>query len=157
MIRQISFAFLAWVCFAGASPPALAEEITIETIPQKELLSFLSEGEAFELIDARSPAEYEAGHVYGAVNIPHDSDLGASDQLPAELDQAMVVYCRSGQRAFQLKQRLEAMGYSNVRILAPTQMLWSDNLPVFNCGAEKPNPFKLQVAGSEVLQTGEDQ
>lgn len=155
MIRT-RFKGLLFATAIALTSPAVAEKFVIETIPRDELLSFLSEGEAFELIDARSAAEYEAGHIHGAVNIPHDAELSSNANLPADLDRAIVVYCRSGQRAFQLSQKLKARGYRNVRILAPTQMFWSDGLPVFNCGVEKPQPFTLQVAESNELLTGEE-
>ena len=55
---------------------ALAQDqVTIETIPQTVLLDYLAEGEVFTLFDARTAEEYQAGHVYGAINLPHDTDL----------------------------------------------------------------------------------
>ena len=130
--------------------PGWAKEITIDPIPQEVLLQYLAGKEVFELIDARSEQEYEAGHIYGALNVPHDADLSKVDALPSELDAPLVVYCKSGLRAVKLQERMEAQGYTNVRVLAPGQMMWSDSLPVFNCGAEAPKPQVLKTADSEM-------
>ena len=120
--------------------PALARagEIVIEPIPQSVLLQYLAGQEVFELIDARSAEEYAAGHVYGALNVPHDADLSRSEALPESLDTPLVLYCKSGLRAHKLSLRLAEMGYRDVRVLAPGQMMWAEALPVFNCGAAEP-------------------
>jgi rhodanese-related sulfurtransferase len=153
MNTKISLLFLlvSALCY---SIQGAADEVVIDTIPQSVLLDYLAEGEAFTLIDARSSEEYAAGHVYGAVNLPHDADLAVSEALPADQAAAIVVYCRSGQRAYQLSQRLAELGYSDVKVLAPTQMIWADNLPVFNCGAEAPRPFTLVIAKANAANTG---
>lgn len=69
------------------------------------------------IIDTRSPHEYEAGHVRGAVNLP--PEMFASGALPAAVvgtpkDGAIVVYCRSGARSNVVKHILEQHGYSNI-------------------------------------------
>lgn len=127
-----------------------AEEIVIEPIPQSVLLQYLAGQEVFELIDARSAEEYAAGHVYGAVNVPHDAELSNSEVLPESLDTPLVVYCKSGLRAHKLSLRLAEMGYSDVRVLAPGQMMWADTLPVFNCGAEEPRAEILTTVDPKV-------
>ncbi len=59
------------------------------------------------LLDVRTPAEFAAGHIAGAVNI--DVEAATFPQLVAELDPAKnyAVYCRSGNRS---KVAMTAMG-----------------------------------------------
>lgn len=69
------------------------------------------------IVDVREPHEYAEGHVTGAVNVP--SGKFFLDELPEELrylpkDQAMVLYCRSGQRAGTCANLLKDKGFSNV-------------------------------------------
>jgi phage shock protein E len=61
------------------------------------------------LLDVRTAAEYAAGHVAGAINIPVD-DL--SSRL-GEIDpgRPIVVYCQSGARAARATQTLCDAGY----------------------------------------------
>lgn len=121
-------------------------EIVIDNIPKSELLAYLGGSNDFTLIDARSEAEYEAGHIYGAVHLPATSEVEHIQAVAGGLDEALVVYCKSGLRAVQLKNRLTELGYTDVTVLSPNQMIWADELPIFNCGAEEPAPFVLQTA-----------
>ncbi|HQZ30987.1 MAG TPA: rhodanese-like domain-containing protein [Arenimonas sp.] len=49
------------------------------------------------LLDVRSPEEFAAGHVPGAVNIPHDQVAGRLSELDGR--RWVLVYCQSGRRA----------------------------------------------------------
>jgi phage shock protein E len=74
------------------------------------LQSLIEEG-AF-LVDVRTPAEFEGGHVKGSVNIPLDS---ISFQLEKFRDKKnVIVFCRSGNRSGQAKFILEQNGITNV-------------------------------------------
>jgi len=66
------------------------------------------------VIDVRTPGEYTAGHLEGALNI----DVQASDfdsqvsVLPTDGD--YVVYCRSGNRSAAAAARLADLGFTSV-------------------------------------------
>src|SRR5690554_452465 len=64
------------------------------------------------LVDVRTPAEFSAGSVKGAVNIP-------LDKVPSQLSKFkgkknIIVFCRSGSRSGQAKSILENNGLQNV-------------------------------------------
>lgn len=70
------------------------------------------------LVDVRTPAEFAAGHIPGAVNIP----VQELDARMAELEpksSALVVYCRSGNRSGNAARRLKSAGFSAVSDLGP--------------------------------------
>lgn len=67
---------------------------------------------AYLLVDVRTPAEYQGGHIATAVNVPV-SDIAAKPPTDKK-DALIVVYCRSGARSASAKQTLERMGYTNV-------------------------------------------
>lgn len=68
----------------------------------------------YVILDARTQAEYDEGHIPGAILIPHDTvATAAEDALPDE-DQLILVYCRSGNRSKQASQTLVDLGYTNV-------------------------------------------
>lgn len=67
------------------------------------------------VIDVRTPAEYAAGHVAGAVNIPYDQIAQKIVALPgANKDTAILVYCRSGRRSAIARQALERQGFRRI-------------------------------------------
>jgi phage shock protein E len=66
------------------------------------------------VIDVRTPAEYAAGHLQGAVNIDwNGSDF---DTKVASLDKngEYVLYCKSGNRAGQALTRMQSLGFTHV-------------------------------------------
>ncbi len=78
-----------------------------------EELSQLTEKSDLLLIDVRTAAEYEAGHIPGAVNIPYNT-------MPASMpegsrDKQVVVYCRSGNRSGTARMILTQAGYEDIK------------------------------------------
>jgi len=77
------------------------------------LLQLIREGEpAHFLVDVRTPAEYESGHIPTAVNVPL-AVIGAKPPV-AEKDALIIVYCRSGNRSATARQILMDLGYTNI-------------------------------------------
>lgn len=66
------------------------------------------------LLDVRSQGEWDEGHAYGAVHIPHSEITEKAPALLTDKNQEIKVYCRSGGRAGKAKMALEALGYTNV-------------------------------------------
>ena len=66
------------------------------------------------VVDVRRQDEYDSGHIPGAICIPNES---IADTQPAELpdlNQVILVYCRTGKRSKEAAQKLYDMGYKNV-------------------------------------------
>lgn len=70
------------------------------------------------LVDVRTPEEFAAGHIAGAVNIPVQQLDRRMAELPAR-DRPVVVYCRSGQRSRRAAHALREAGYAEVHDLGP--------------------------------------
>lgn len=66
------------------------------------------------LIDTRSPAEYEEGHVAGAVLIPYDAIEAGIIKLSPAKDTPIYLYCAKGGRAEIARKSLEHRGYTQV-------------------------------------------
>ncbi len=67
-----------------------------------------------QIIDVRAPAEFDSGHIAGAVNIPVQSADFA--ERIAQLDPAggYAVYCRSGNRSRPAVAAMKDAGISTV-------------------------------------------
>lgn len=66
------------------------------------------------LIDVRTPQEFSAGHIEGALNIPVDAIREVERTIP---DKAapLFLYCASGARSGSACQALARMGYTSVQ------------------------------------------
>jgi phage shock protein E len=70
------------------------------------------------LVDVRTPSEFAAGHIPGAINIP----LQQLDSRLTELqpkDTPVVLYCRSGGRSGSATRVLKNAGFAAVHYLGP--------------------------------------
>lgn len=66
------------------------------------------------IVDVRRLDEYESGHIPGAICIPNESiETEMPEELP-NLEQILLVYCRSGRRSKEAAEKLFDMGYKNV-------------------------------------------
>ncbi|RTZ60646.1 MAG: rhodanese-like domain-containing protein [Gammaproteobacteria bacterium] len=85
-----------------------------ETISRcKQSRQMLAQGAS--LVDVRSPQEFGAGALPGAVNIPLQT-LPENTHV-IDRDKGVVLYCASGQRSEMAKRFLQQSGYRNVHNL----------------------------------------
>ena len=114
----------------GVSSDALAakvEGITIhEVLPLKAYKAKMSElGETRQLIDVRTPEEYNAGHIEGAVNINfYDEDFEQQLEEKLNKEQPVMLYCRSGSRSAQSAKQMAGLGFREVYDLKGGFMAW---------------------------------
>ena len=64
------------------------------------------------LVDVRTPAEFSAGSVKGAFNMPLDAISKHLGKFAGK--KSIVVFCRSGNRSSQAKRILDQNGINNV-------------------------------------------
>lgn len=65
-------------------------------------------------LDVRTAEEYAAGHLTGAINIPHTDITARIAELKLDKATPIAVYCRSGRRSGIAMEALQQLGYSNV-------------------------------------------
>jgi rhodanese-related sulfurtransferase len=76
------------------------------------------------ILDVRSPREYAAGHIPGAVNIPHTQLAYRLGDLEIDKSDEVVVYCQGGQRSALAEQALADAGYTGVLHLEGQLQEW---------------------------------
>jgi len=100
---------------------------SVGSISDAELAARIEAGDAPLILDVRSREEYAAGHVPGAINIPHDELSTRQTELGASTSEEIVVYCHSGRRAAAAESTLEAAGYTRVLDLEGHWKGWSSS------------------------------
>jgi phage shock protein E len=107
---------------------AAAEDAAPSISPQ-ELELRLAQPDPPLLLDVRTPEEFRAGHIPGAINVPHDQVAGRTAELSAA--RGVAVYCMKGPRARLAEQALLASGATDVVHLEGGYSAWqAAGLPV---------------------------
>ncbi len=80
--------------------------------------TMLSEDGTAQLVDVRTPEEYAAGHIPGAINIDWFAD-DFIDKAKASLttDRPVMVYCRSGKRSAKAAWKLDGNEFRTYNLL----------------------------------------
>jgi rhodanese-related sulfurtransferase len=75
------------------------------------------------LLDVRTPAEFEGGHIAGSYNVPL-ATLGEHAAELAEVGAPVVLVCRGGNRARQAEQVLRESGMARLHVLDGGLSAW---------------------------------
>ena len=83
-------------------------------ITAEEAKNRMDSDDTIIILDVRTQEEYEESHIPGAILIPNES-IGTEkqEQLP-DMDQEILVYCRSGNRSAQAAKKLVEAGYTQI-------------------------------------------
>ncbi|GGH40051.1 thioredoxin [Mangrovimonas yunxiaonensis] len=79
-----------------------------------EEMETLLELEDVQLVDVRTPEEYEEGYIANAQNIDYYSDTFESDLLKLDKTKPVIVYCKSGRRSANCAEKLIEAGFVKV-------------------------------------------
>ena len=126
--------------------------MSIQTISPRQLHSQVAAGGSIELIDVRTPVEFQEVHAAAARNLPLDR-LDPAQIAAGRNGTPLYVICRSGSRANQACEKLQAAGVSNIFNVEGGTLAWDQaGLPVVR--GRKAVSLERQVriaAGSLVL------
>jgi len=86
------------------------------------------------IVDVREPAEFEAMHIEGSLNVPRGILESACEwdyeetepELVQARDREIVVVCRSGYRSVLAANSMQVLGYQNVASLQTGLRGWKD-------------------------------
>ncbi len=109
----VAIAVLAAVA-VGCSKEAVVRDVEVVTPADGSLLMH-DMGDRLTIIDVRTPDEFAAGHIDGAVNL--DLEGGQFSKLIEELpkNEAYLVYCHTGRRSALAADTMVKAGFTNVR------------------------------------------
>lgn len=95
---------------------------TYTTISPGEVQERLASGESIYLLDVRTPGEFDAGHIPGAVLIPVQELESRLSEVPQ--DTTVIVYCLTASRSAEAAGVLAGAGYSDVFNMAQGIQAW---------------------------------
>jgi rhodanese-related sulfurtransferase len=98
----------AFACAADGDPAASKRATIVDAPRARQLVAA-----GVKVVDVRTKAEFDAGHVPGAVNIPYDElERRAGEVGPPS--QPLLLYCRSGRRSAIAGETLRRLGFTEL-------------------------------------------
>ena len=100
------------------------------TVSAQQLVQMVN-NEGAIVVDVRDKAEFEAGHIVDAINIPYTNLESRIDELNKHKDKPIVVACKMGQHSGAAGTLLRKNGFTNVSRLRGGIADWrGQSLPV---------------------------
>jgi len=131
----------------------------MKNITINELKTLLSDGPSLDLIDVRTPAEFEGVHVPGACSLPLDTlDCAAVLAEHNRTKNAAPIYilCHSGVRAKKAAEKFAAVGFDDCVVVEGGTQAWAEaGFPVER-GERSVLPLdrQLQICIGVIVLTG---
>ena len=99
----------------SATTTTVSEQtIGYKQISQDEAKEMMTRDDGHIIVDVRRQDEYDEGHIPGAILIPNENINTTRPKELKDLDQIILVYCRSGRRSKEASDKLAKMGYTKV-------------------------------------------
>ena len=118
MKKKIVGTLAALLCsLMGCSPQIMDGDGMVNSykqISQEEAAEMMAKDDGHVVVDVRRQDEYDAGHIPGAILIPNESIGTEKPEALPDLNQIILIYCRSGNRSKQAAQKLFDMGYTRI-------------------------------------------
>ena len=106
-----------------------AEEQTFQNITVDTAYKMIKKENKYPnlmILDVRTPCEYDMGHLYDAILIPHDELKTSFRGLEECKNSEIIVYCKSGKRSQQASEILVEYGFTKVYNMLGGIMAWMD-------------------------------
>ncbi|WP_282783619.1 rhodanese-like domain-containing protein [Phaeodactylibacter xiamenensis] len=113
MYKTLFIALLSVFTLNACQSQNTAEEQYV--LPQKEYQEKMAAIGDLQLLDVRTPDEYNAGHIEGAELINFfDEDFVQQVESRFDKDEPLMLYCRSGNRSAKATAKLKAVGFKEI-------------------------------------------
>ncbi|MDX1278272.1 rhodanese-like domain-containing protein [Oceanihabitans sediminis] len=102
----------------------------IHIISSEEMQSLLKMGQV-QLVDVRTPQEFEGGYIENAQNIDFNSPTFDEDILNLDKEKPVILYCHSGGRSANCAKKMQQAGFKKIYDLEGGISRWKHKeLPV---------------------------
>lgn len=116
----------------GACGGSTATDSKLELQPVAEIQEIVESPPAgLVVLDIRTPEEFAAGHLAGAINVDYYADDFEDQLADLDLDVPYVMYCNSGNRSANALPVMDSLGFQEVYELEGGIQAWfASGLPL---------------------------
>ena len=131
-----------------------SQSAKIKTIEATEFAKQLKSNPNAQLLDVRTPKEFNDQHLQNAINMNWNDAAFAENTGALDKSEPVYVYCLSGGRSNKAANKLKELGFSDVIEMEGGIMKWNAaglSKPTTNTGMTKADFDKLLVSDKKVL------
>ena len=115
-MRKLVFILLAAIIMTACGQAKENDrEAVYVNITAQEAKQIMDSEDGYIILDVRTREEYDQGHIPGAIVIPHEQIAEKAEKELTDMDQLILVYCRSGRRSKIAAEALVELGYTNIK------------------------------------------
>ena len=119
------FILMAFFAFALVSCDSKGQNINL--VKPAEFDAAMKNGTEYQLVDVRTPSEYEKGHLEGAQLIDFMKASFKSEIDKLDRSKPILLYCAVGGRSGKAAKQLSKMGFETIYDLKGGIIAWSDS------------------------------
>lgn len=137
MIKTSFFALLTVILFSCTTSQSQTDKTSFSA---PEFLEKIKATKDAQLIDVRTPGEFEAGHIENAKNINWNDDNFMAEVANLDKTKPIFVYCLSGGRSGSAAKALRKEGFTTVYEMPGGMMEWRSKKMPLATGQAAPAP-----------------
>lgn len=121
------FLFLTMIAFSAAacqSQDTVQNDRKIVVLTPPAYKEKIENGTKVQLVDVRTSAEYQAGHIGDAANIDYLAEDFKQKIQTLNKNQPVYVYCQVGGRSSKAAKAMQALGFREIYDLQGGYMAW---------------------------------
>jgi thioredoxin len=99
----------------------------LQTIPVNQYYELVKNPATIQMVDVRTPDEFNKGHINGAVNIDYNNDNFETEIAKLDTNKTTFIYCLSGGRSASAMEKMSKIGYDTIYNLGKGMLAWEAN------------------------------
>ena len=105
-----------------------SQEFQFTNMKALEAAKILKDNPNAVVLDIRTPAEFNEGHIPNAVNIDYKADSFESELDKLDRDTTYLMHCRSGRRSANSFETFKKLGFKNIIHMDDGILGWKEEL-----------------------------
>lgn len=147
ILTLVALTFLLISCKGQNKEIANESTVINETIDAKTFAEKLQSAQNPQIIDVRTPEEFNSKHLDNAVNINFNDPNFAAEIAQLDASKPTFVYCLSGGRSAAALAKMKELGFTEAYNMKGGMMKWN----ALGLGNSKPSPAGMTKADFDKL------
>jgi rhodanese-related sulfurtransferase len=105
---------------------AAQEDTILVTMQPNEFYKKITDNRNLPIIDIRTPAEFNAGHIWRAFNMPYNDPAFESRLGAMGRSNEYAIYCAAGTQSKKVAEEMKSLGFKRIYYLKDGLIRWGE-------------------------------